>query len=148
MGGLSSEREVSLQTGKAVLKALQQKGLNAVGIDVDHNIADRLKVEKIDLAFIALHGTYGEDGCIQGLLEYMKIPYTGSGVFGSDLAFNKVASKQLFLQNGIPTAEFKVMHNNQTNQIIPPFDLPVVLKPSNQGDNPNPVQCDRVNGGT
>ena len=68
MGGLSREREVSLSTGKAVVEAIKRKGLNAVSIDVDLNIADRLQKNKIDLAFIALHGTYGEDGAIQGLL--------------------------------------------------------------------------------
>ena len=78
MGGLSSEREVSLSTGNSVVEAMIRKGLKVFPIDVDRNIANNLK--GIDLAFNALHGTYGEDGCIQGLLEYLKIPYTGSGV--------------------------------------------------------------------
>lgn len=83
MGGLSAEREVSLKSGAAVLKALVGLGYNAVGIDVDRNVATKIAAEGIDAAFIALHGRYGEDGAIQGLLELMAIPYTGSGVLAS-----------------------------------------------------------------
>jgi len=96
MGGLSPEREVSLASGNAVLEAVKRKGLNGVGIDVSNDIAFALEKNKIDIAFIALHGVYGEDGSIQGLLEYAKIPYTGSGVLASALAYNKVKSKEIF----------------------------------------------------
>ena len=89
MGGLSPEREVSLTSGKAVLEAVKNKGLDGVGIDVDNNVASALAKNKIDLAFIALHGAYGEDGAIQGLLEYAKIPYTGPGILGSALAMTR-----------------------------------------------------------
>ena len=88
MGGLSTEREVSIITGNSVLEAINRKGLNALPINVDHNIGETLKSSRIDLAFLALHGTFGEDGCIQGLLEYFKIPYTGAGVIGSALAYD------------------------------------------------------------
>ena len=106
MGGLSPERDVSLITGNAVCEAIQRKGLNAVAIDVDNKVAMTLENLGIDLAFIALHGTYGEDGTVQGLLEYAKIPYTGSGVLGSALAYDKVKSKELFKVNGIPSTSF------------------------------------------
>ena len=92
MGGLSPEREVSIITGNSVVTAINRKGLNALPIYVDHNIGETLKSDPIDLAFIALHGSFGEDGCIQGLLEYFKIPYTGAGVMGSALAYDKLKS--------------------------------------------------------
>ena len=78
MGGLSTEREISIKSGSAVLEVLIERGWNAVAIDVDENIAKKIIDEKIEIAYNALHGVYGEDGCIQGLLEILKIPYTGS----------------------------------------------------------------------
>ena len=135
MGGLSPEREVSLTSGNAVLEAVKRKGLNGVGIDVDNNVASTLSKSKIDLAFIALHGIYGEDGAIQGLLEYAKIPYTGPGVLGSALAYDKVTSKKIFKFNNIPTADYRVFHRGQKKSSKPTFDLPVVIKPSNQGSS-------------
>ena len=110
MGGLSPEREVSLASGNAVLEAVKRKGLNGVGIDVSNDIAFALEKNKIDIAFIALHGVYGEDGSIQGLLEYAKIPYTGSGVLASALAYNKVKSKEIFKFNEIPTADYQTFY--------------------------------------
>lgn len=135
MGGLSPEREVSLKTGKAVFEAIQRRDLNVTVIDVDNQVAKSLEANKVDLAFIALHGTYGEDGTIQGLLEYMKIPYTGSGVLGSALAYNKVVSKEIFRQRGIPTADFQVFYKNQKEKIKRTLPLPVVAKPSDQGSS-------------
>lgn len=108
MGGISNEREISLCTGKAVLSALQKRGYNACGIDVDQNIAQVLINEKIEVAFLALHGRFGEDGTIQGLLEIMQIPYTGSGVLASALAMDKIKSKELFIHHGLPTPRFVV----------------------------------------
>ena len=102
-GGKSSEREVSLKTGAAIGKALQEKGYDAVLMDVDDDVAGKLRAEKIAVAFNALHGRYGEDGCIQGLLESMFIPYTGSGVLASAVGMDKVYAKQLFLAHGVPT---------------------------------------------
>ncbi len=133
MGGLSPEREVSVVTGNSVLEAINRKGLTALPIHVDHNIGETLKSNPIDLAFIALHGTFGEDGCIQGLLEYFKIPYTGSGVMGSALAYDKLKSKEILKFHGIPTAAYEVFYKNQkTNRSL---DLPVVVKPTNQGSS-------------
>ena len=133
MGGLSTEREVSLSTGNSVVEAMIRKGLKVFPIDVDRNIANNLK--GIDLAFNALHGTYGEDGCIQGLLEYLKIPYTGSGVTGSALAYDKLKTKEILKLHGIPTADYEVFYRNQNQHIKRNLDLPVVVKPTNQGSS-------------
>ena len=110
MGGLSREREISLKTGTAILKALQEKGYNAHAIDVGHDIAEVLIREKIECAFIALHGRFGEDGTIQGMLELMRIPYTGSGVLASALAMHKIVSKKIFLCEKIPTPSYEVFY--------------------------------------
>ncbi len=133
MGGLSSEREISYLTGNSVLEAMNRKGLKVSPIDVDQNIASCL--QNIDLAFIALHGTYGEDGCIQGLLEYFQIPYTGPGVTGSALAYDKLKSKEIFKFHGIPTADYEVFYRNQDQPIERTLGLPVVVKPTNQGSS-------------
>ncbi len=133
MGGLSPEREVSIVTGNSVLEAINRKGLTVLPIHVDHNIGETLKSNPIDLAFIALHGTFGEDGCIQGLLEYFKIPYTGSGVMGSALAYDKLKSKEILKFHGIPTADYEVFYKNQKTDRS--LDLPVVVKPTNQGSS-------------
>jgi D-alanine-D-alanine ligase len=133
MGGLSSEREISLSTGNSVVEAMTRKGLKAFPIDVDRNIAKAL--QEIDLAFIALHGTYGEDGCIQGVLEYLKIPYTGPGVAGSALAYDKLKTKEILKFHGIPTADYEVFYKNQNQAIKRTLDLPVVVKPTNQGSS-------------
>ncbi len=133
MGGLSPEREVSIVTGNSVLEAINRKGLTALPIHVDHNIGETLKSNPIDLAFIALHGTFGEDGCIQGLLEYFKIPYTGSGVIGSALAYDKLKSKEILKFHGIPTADYEIFYKiRKTGRSL---DLPVVVKPTNQGSS-------------
>lgn len=138
MGGVSSEREVSLKTGEAIYEALKSKGYNAVKIYVEKNIADIFKKIKIDVAFIALHGKYGEDGCIQGLLELYNIPYTGSGVLASALAMNKIKSKELFRLYNIPTPPYYVINKGQENHLIDihaSFGFPVVIKPANEGSS-------------
>ena len=135
MGGLSSEQEISSITGNCVLEALKRKGLNALPILVDHQIGDTLKSNSIDLAFLALHGTFGEDGCIQGLLEYYKIPYTGAGVMGSALAYDKLKSKEILKFHGIPTADYEVFYNSPGQKADRSLDLPVVVKPTNQGSS-------------
>lgn len=135
MGGLSEEREISLSTGNEVCKALKRKGLNGVRIDVDRHVAQKLADEKIDAAFIALHGAYGEDGAIQGLLEYADIPYTGSGILGSAVAYDKVISKRIFSDMDIPTARYQVFNKNGAEKIEREIDLPCVVKPSNQGSS-------------
>ncbi len=106
-----------------------------MAIDVDRGVASALIQNKVDLAFLALHGTYGEDGTIQGLLEYAGIPYTGSGVLGSALAYNKVKSKEIFKMHQIPTADYQVFHPTPGASTRRDLDLPVVVKPSNQGSS-------------
>src|ERR671918_2671180 len=103
LGGMSVEREVSLRTGAAVVKALPGLGYSVVEIDAQKDLPQRLMAEKVQVAFIALHGRYGEDGCVQGLLESMFIPYTGSGVLASSVGMDKVYAKQLFLAHNVPT---------------------------------------------
>ncbi len=131
MGGISHEREVSLKTGRAILNALQEGGYNAVGIDVSSDIVQRLLKEGIDVAFIALHGRWGEDGTVQGLLELLQIPYTGSGVLASALAMNKIKAKEIFLYHGIPTPEFVTPQDEEPEKL--PFPPPWVVKPASEG---------------
>lgn len=136
MGGLSAEREVSLKSGTAVHQALQARGYHSVAIDAGRDLAAVLVQEKVEAAFIALHGRYGEDGCVQGLLELMQIPYTGSGVLASALAMHKLYSKQTFTSAGILTAPF---HHFRRGQQVRPgdlaFGLPLVVKPVQEGSS-------------
>jgi D-alanine-D-alanine ligase len=136
MGGLSREREISLRSGKAILRALTEKGYNPCSIDVGHDVAEILIKEKIECAFIALHGRFGEDGTIQGMLELMKIPYTGSGVLASALALHKIMAKKLFLCEKIPTPSFEVVHRQEIGkEPIRNISLtfPVIVKPAREG---------------
>ena len=103
MGGLSGEREVSLRSGRNCLRALLASGYRAVEIDALQDVGRRLEEAGVEVAFLALHGRYGEDGTIQGLLELMGIPYTGSGVLASALGMNKVAAKKVVAGSGLPT---------------------------------------------
>ena len=135
-GGLSAEREVSLKSGAAVHLALVASGYNAVTIDVGRDVAEVLKHEGIEAAFIALHGRYGEDGCIQGLLELLQIPYSGSGVLASALAMHKLYSKQAFAASGILTAPFRCYRRGEdVNLSDLPFGLPFVVKPVQEGSS-------------
>src|SRR5512135_1879016 len=113
MGGLSREREISLKTGKAIQRALAEKGYTVIPIDVGDDIAEKLVKEKIEFAFLALHGRFGEDGTIQGMLELMRIPYTGSGVLASALAMDKIMSKKFFICEKIPTPRFEVLRRDE-----------------------------------
>ena len=136
MGGLSAERAVSLKSGAAVHAALVAMGYDATAIDAGRDLALILATERIEAAFIALHGRYGEDGCVQGLLELMRIPYTGSGVLASALAMHKLYSKQAFAAAGILTAPFR--HYRRGEPVDPaglPFGLPVVVKPVQEGSS-------------
>src|SRR3989338_4842557 len=101
MGGWSAEREVSLRSGAACADALRDSAFKVTAVDVGHDIASKLTALKPDVAFNMLHGPYGEDGCIQGLLEILEIPYTHSGVLASALAMNKVRSREIFASAGI-----------------------------------------------
>jgi len=136
MGGLSAEREVSLKSGMAVHQALLGQGYQALAVDMGRDLAAVLLEEKIEAAFIALHGRYGEDGCVQGLLELMNIPYTGSGVLASALAMHKLYSKQTFSASGILTAPFRHFRQGEPVQLNNlPFGLPVVVKPVQEGSS-------------
>lgn len=137
-GGRSSERDVSLRTGAACAEALQQKGYDVTLVDVDVDVAARLREARADVAFIALHGRWGEDGCIQGLLESMGIPYTGSGVLASAVGMDKVVAKVLFRTLGIPVIEYVVFPPERAASITVaelPFGLPCVVKPSGEGSS-------------
>jgi len=136
MGGMSAEREVSLKSGRAVCQALQERGYQAVAVDVGHDLAQVLDREKIEAAFVTLHGRYGEDGCVQGLLELMQIPYSGSGVLASALAMHKLYSKQTFGACGILTAPFCCYRRGEAVSLQGlPFGLPVVVKPVQEGSS-------------
>lgn len=136
MGGMSAEREVSLKSGAAVHQALLNRGYNAVAVDVGRDLAEVLKTEAVEVAFVALHGRYGEDGCVQGLLELMRIPYTGSGVLASALAMHKLYSKQTFAASGILTAPFRCYRRTDAVKLAElPFGLPVVVKPVQEGSS-------------
>ena len=138
LAGMSVEREVSQRTGAAVSNALRGLGYQVVEIDAQKDLPARLTAEKIDVAFIALHGRFGEDGCVQGLLEAMFIPYTGSGVLASSVGMEKVFSKQIFLGHGIPTPlyhAFRAKEEALKAQDALSFPFPVVVKPSREGSS-------------
>lgn len=141
-GGMSTEREVSLRTGDAIADALTLKGYNVVKIDVKRDVALKLSDAKPDVAFIGLHGKYGEDGTIQGLLEIMHIPYTGPGVLASALAINKKVSKKIFASQDITTAPFIAFdytqwHKNKAAIIleVEKLGFPLVVKAALQGSS-------------
>jgi len=138
MGGLSSEREVSLATGTAVVKALTERGYRATTIDVDKEIAIKIRESGISVAFNALHGKFGEDGAIQGLLEIMGIPYTGSGILASALGMNKIFSKQIFKLRGLKVGPYEVIHrgtDREVSEACGNIHLPAVVKPSSEGSS-------------
>src|SRR4030065_2073677 len=136
LGGISRERGISLRTGKAIHKALLEKGYKACSIDVGRDIAERLMKEKIEIAFIALHGRYGEDGTIQGMLELMGIPYTGSGVLASALCLHKIMAKKILLHEKVPTPPFEFLKRVEVEREVPrkiSLPFPLVVKPAREG---------------
>ena len=136
MGGLSAEREISLLSGNAVLTALLNKGVDAHGIDVNKNIVNELDVGNYQRVFIVLHGRGGEDGTMQGLLEVMKLPYTGSGVMGSSIAMDKLKTKQIWLAMGLPTPGFCILDSEQScEKAIEMLSLPLIVKPVLEGSS-------------
>lgn len=134
MGGWSAEREISLISGAAVIESLYSLGYRATGIDVGQDVAEVLQQLKPDLCFNALHGRFGEDGAMQGLLEILGLPYTHSGVLASALAMNKPMAKRIFQSHGLRVPEGRVMHRDQvlSGQIVAP---PYVIKPLNEGSS-------------
>jgi len=136
MGGWSAERAVSLNSGAAVLKALQARGVNAHGIDVDRDIARVLVNGGFDRAFIVLHGRGGEDGVIQGALELLGLPYTGSGVLASALGMDKLRTKQLWQGAGLPTPPWRLVESAaQLVDAAAALGLPLAVKPSREGSS-------------
>ena len=136
MGGLSAEREISLLSGGAVLKALKSKGVDAHGVDVDTGIVGELLNDNYERAFIILHGRGGEDGTMQGLLELMSLPYTGSGVMASSLAMDKLKTKQIWLAMGLPTPEFCILDSEKSCQLaVERLSLPLIIKPVLEGSS-------------
>lgn len=131
MGGSSAEREVSLRSGASIFNALKALGYNVAAVDVGPDICEVLGKEGIEVAFIALHGGTGEDGSIQGLLEVMGIPYTGSGVLPSALAMDKLASKKMFACQGVPVPRFETVNGRRP----PELGLPLVVKPAREGSS-------------
>jgi D-alanine-D-alanine ligase len=132
MGGLSAERDVSLRTGRAISQALARCGYNVTDIDAGRDLAVQLQEAGAEVAFIALHGRFGEDGTVQGLLEMLGVPYTGSGVLASSLAMDKVATKKMLCYHGIATPAFAFIRAGQEQQGTLP-DYPLVVKPAREG---------------
>ncbi len=136
MGGWSGEREISLQSGAAVLEALQRCGVDAHGIDVDHRIARVLVDGGFDHAFNVLHGRGGEDGVIQGLLEVLELPYTGSGVKASALAMDKVLSKKVWRASGLPAPDYvELTRDSDPAAVVEKLGLPLIVKPVAEGSS-------------
>jgi D-alanine-D-alanine ligase len=138
MGGFSAERAVSLKTGEAVLAALQDRGYDAVAIFVDRDVDLALRQANIDVAFNALHGRYGEDGCVQGLLEVLGIPYTGSDVLASALSMHKVKAKEIFRLRNLPTPPYHVITREHEACVATQhgqFGFPAVVKPVAEGSS-------------
>ncbi|MBR3120757.1 D-alanine--D-alanine ligase [Oceanobacillus profundus] len=139
-GGVSGEREVSLSSGKGIIAALEKNGHEVIGIDFNPNQLQDIIQLDVDLVFIGLHGKYGEDGRIQGLLDMLGIPYVGSGVLASALAMDKAKAKQIFNMNHIPQAKSEVYRLSKSNQveqigneIKTAFTPPFVIKPNKEG---------------
>ncbi len=134
LGGDSSEREVSLRTGAAAAQALRRKGYAVVEIDIRGDWLRAIREAKIDVAFIALHGRLGEDGCIQGALELAGVPYTGSGVAASAVSMSKVLAKRIVAAAGVPSAPDAVFEGEALASPAPPsFGFPLVVKPDREG---------------
>ena len=136
MGGQSAEREISLESGKAVLTALSDFGVDATGIDYDKDTFKQLMNDDFDRVFIALHGRGGEDGTIQGALDSIGMPYTGSGVLGSSLAMDKILSKAVWRDSGIPTpAAVELNEKTHWDDVVDQIGLPIMVKPVNEGSS-------------
>ena len=136
LGGLSSEREVSLNTGAAVLAALESKGVDAHAWDPAEKTMTEFAAAGFDRAWIALHGPGGEDGALQGFLQWLDIPYTGSGVMASAIAMDKVRSKHLFRAAGIPTPDYAAIRTlDEASVAAEQVGFPLIIKPSGQGSS-------------
>jgi len=151
MGGMSAEREISLVSGRAVLEALEELGYDAFSIDVKSDLPLVLSESKPDVVFIALHGRGGEDGTVQGLLEIMRIPYTGSGVFSSAAAMDKVVTKTILKGHGIPVIDDVVVEreieiSEVTGRVKELLRYPVMVKPAREGSSIGVTRVDNESG--
>lgn len=137
MGGPGSEREISLRTGQAVARALRETGYEVVELDLNEQTAARITAEGVEVVYNALHGKLGEDGCVQGLLEIMRVPYTGPGVLGSALGMDKIVSKKLFEDEGLPVPPYWTLRRTGSRNGVmeSPFGWPVVVKPAAEGSS-------------
>ena len=136
LGGRSGEREISLMSGNGVLEALLSKGVDAHTFDPGLRCPTELAKEKFDRVFISLHGRYGEDGTIQGLLELLNLPYTGSGVLASALSIDKIATKQIWLSNGLSTPDFEELTaDSDWIAVVKKLGLPLIVKPAHEGSS-------------
>jgi len=136
LGGRSAEREVSLKSGGMVLAALKKKGVDAHPFDPKERSLEELARGKFDRAFIALHGRFGEDGTLQGILEWLGIPYTGSGVLASALAMDKLRTKRIWAAEGLPTAPHAVLTSDTNlNAVARKLGLPLFVKPASEGSS-------------
>jgi D-alanine-D-alanine ligase len=136
LGGRSGEREISLMSGNGVLQALLSKGVDAHAFDPGVRNPTELVAEKFDRVFISLHGRYGEDGTIQGLLDLLELPYTGSGVLASALAIDKIVTKQVWISNGLSTPEFEELTaDSDWNAVVKHLGLPLIVKPAHEGSS-------------
>jgi D-alanine-D-alanine ligase len=134
LGGRSAEREISLMSGNGVLKALRSKGVDAHGFDPAERDLFELRREGFARCFIALHGRGGEDGTIQGALETLGLPYTGSGVMGSAIAMDKWRTKMIWLANGLPTPRYRILAaGDDWGSVARELGLPLIVKPANEG---------------
>lgn len=136
LGGKSGEREISLMSGNGVLEALRSKGVDAHAFDTGLRCPTELAKEKFDRIFISLHGRFGEDGTIQGLLELLDLPYTGSGVLASALAIDKIVTKQVWISNGLATPEYEELTaTSDWNAVVQHLGLPLIVKPAHEGSS-------------
>jgi D-alanine-D-alanine ligase len=129
---MSAEKEISRVTGRGVVKALRERGYSVIPIQVNKDLAQRLRKHRVEVVFNALHGKIGEDGCVQGLLEVMGIPYTGSGVAASAVSMDKILAKELFVRKGVPTPSYQVLHRRQGPEAVR-MAPPLVVKPKGEG---------------
>ncbi len=144
-GGDSSEREISLLTGNAVLEALQRRGVDAHAFDPRERALQELKSERFERVWIALHGPGGEDGTLQGALEYLGVPYTGSGVMGSAIGMDKLRTKRLALAVGVPTCDFLILGGAEDfDAVIERLGLPLIVKPATQGSSVGMTKVERA----
>ena len=136
MGGPSAEREISLKSGTMVLGALKKRGVDAHTFDPRERQLEELKAQRYDRAFVALHGRFGEDGTVQGVLEYLGIPYTGSGVMASALAMDKWRTKLLWQAAGLPSPPYELMTNQTAHaDLAARLGLPLMVKPAREGSS-------------